>query len=398
MIKVKQVKKWLKEQWLVLFAGLAATSFIVFLYTFKLGSLTGGLSGIESKYVNSGRFITEVFEAPTFLIHKLLTFFAVASPLDSLGSVRLPSVVFFMLSVVCFYLLVTRWYTTRVALLTTLLFVTSSWSLTIGRQALPTVMYFAWLPVLALLYWSISKGRHSVAVFLWAISFGLSLYVPGLLWFVSILAISQRKRLLGLVKMLPLWKTITAAVVLILCAAPYVMLLISSPGIAAATLGLPTTMQQVSNFPEQLYRLVTQLFIFSGANPVFRLGHLPYIDIASTALFLFGIYRLRYSNAQKMMVWSGLVIGGWVLGAGFGSINIAIFMPLIYIFIGGGLSFLLVQWFTVFPKNPIARSAGVGLVSLLVLLISVYHLDRYFIAWPLSPATQAVFSEKTVVK
>lgn len=87
-----------------------------------------------------------------------------------------------------------------------------------------------------------------------------------------------------------------------------------------------------------------------------------------------------------------------MLGAGLGAINIAIFLPLIYIVIGGGMSYLLIQWLTVFPKNPIARSVGVGLVSLLALLISVYHLDRYFIAWPLNPASQAAFSEKTVVK
>ena len=395
---MKGLKQWLVDRWLIVVTTVAAALFIVFLYTFRLGSLTGGGSSIEASYLQNAHYISNIFHGPAFLLHKQLTFLALALPFDSFGLLRLPAALMMVTFIGCFYLLVHRWYTTRVALLTTLLFATSSWTLTIGRQALPTVSYLAWLPILALVYWSVSKGKNALILPFWVLGFGWSLYIPGILWFVLVMAASQRKRLAMIVRTLPKWQVGLNATALLLLALPYSLQLFQHPLTALANLGLPTTLQQVIHFPELAYRLVLQLFLFAGNNPVFHLGHLPYIDIASTALFLLGLYRLRYSKAQKMMKWSGIIIAGWVVGAGFGAINIAIFLPLIYIVMGGGISFLLVQWFTVFPKNPIARSAGVALVSALVVLISAYHLDRYFIAWPLSPATRAVFSAQTVVK
>lgn len=395
---MKRFQKWVTERWPVVVSTVAAGLFILFLFSFRLGSLTDGSSLVEARYLTNAQYLNTIFSAPAFLIHKLLSFFVLALPFESFGLKRLPSVGLILQFTACFYVLVSRWYTTRIALLTTLLFVTSSWTITIGRQALPTVLYLSWLPILALLYWTLSKGKHSLILLLWAFSFGLGLYVPGILWFVVVLAASQRKRLLSLVRSAAKWQTAVAAATLLVLIVPYLFLLVQHPTSAIATLGLPTTATQFVHFPEQLYRLVLQLFIFSNLNPVFHLGHLPYIDIASTVLFGLGLYRLRYSPARKMMAWSGIVTAGWAVGAGFGAVNIAIFLPLIYMFIGGGISFLLVQWFTVFPKNPIARGVGLWLVCFLVLLISFYHLSRYFIAWPLSPQTRAAFSTQTVVK
>lgn len=395
---MKRLKMWLVEHWLVVTTTVAASVFICFLYTFRLGSLTQGSSLLEARYLLKAQYIGDILSSPAFLIHKLLSYLALALPFNSFGLSRLPSVALILVFIACFYVLVARWYTTRVALLTTLLFVTSSWTLTIGRQALPTVSYLSWLPILALIYWTTANGKQRLLLPLWVVSFGFSLYVPGILWFVVVLAASQRKRLLNLIRTMPKWQVGACGLGLLLITAPYIALLIRQPLEALANLGLPTTLSQVVHFPELLYRLVLQLFIFAGNNPVFHLGHLPYIDIVSTVLFILGLYRLRYSQARKMMQWSMIVTIGWVIGAGFGAINIAIFLPLIYMFIGGGISFLLVQWFTVFPKNPIARGTGVALLSVLVVLVSMYQLDRYFIAWPLSPQTRATFSTQTVVK
>lgn len=392
------VKKWLVERWLVVVTSVAASLFVTFLYTFRLGSLTNGGSRIEADYLHNAQYIGTIITSPGFFIHKLLSHAVLALPSESFGLKRLPSVMLILIFVACFYVLVKRWYTTRVALLTTLLFVTSSWTLTIGRQALPSVSYLAWLPILALIYWTLAKGKVQLILPLWVLSLGYALYVPGLLWFVIVLAATQRKRLAGIITSAPKWQTALSGVVLLLLAVPYEIQLIRHPLTALANLGLPTSLSQFVHFPELLYRLVLQLFIFAGNNPVFHLGHLPYLDIVSSVLFLLGLYRLRFSPAHKMMKWSGVIVAGWIVGAGFGAINIAIFLPLIYIIIGGGISFLLVQWFTVFPRNPIARSTGVAIVSGLVILVSIYHLDRYFIAWPLSHETRAVFSTETVVK
>ena len=381
--------------WRVLLGVLASLVFVTFLYSFQLNSLTGGLSKAESAYIQDNTYVQNIVEKPIFLLHKVLSFFA--SALDSSGSfARIPSVFLMILCLTCFYALVARWYTTRVALLTTLLLVTSSWTLTIGRQALPTTMYLGWLPVLALLYWTIARSKQSLGLILWVLSFGLALYVPGLLWFVIILAASQRKRLVSLVQNAAVLQLIVSIACLLLLVVPYVFVLFQSPSTAVASLGLPTSVAQITSMPERLYRLILQIFVFSAGNPVFQLGHLPYLDVSSSILFFLGLYRLRYSRERKMLALSGVVASGWFIGVGLGAINLAIFLPLIYMFIGGGISFLLIQWFKVFPNNPVARVIGLVLMSSLVVVISFYHLTRYFIAWPMNPETRAAFSSTNV--
>jgi hypothetical protein len=55
------------------------------------------------------------------------------------------------------------------------------------------------------------------------------------------------------------------------------------------------------------------------------------------------------------------------------------------------VALLLQQWFTVFPRNPLARLIGVLMVSLLVVLSAYYNTRHYFVAWPKNSQTEQVF-------
>ncbi len=66
----------------------------------------------------------------------------------------------------------------------------------------------------------------------------------------------------------------------------------------------------------------------------------------------------------------------------FGSVYISLFIPIFYIFTACGIFFFLNQWFSTFPHNPVARSIGYVMMSGLILIISFYHVSRYFIVWP----------------
>lgn len=390
---MKRVKRWLDNNWPLAIAVLASLAFISFLYGFQLNSLTKGFSRVEANYIIQNSYIQNVVKEPVFLLHKLFSY-AASSVSSTTTFGRLPSVLLFMPIIGCFYVLMSRWYTKRVALLTTLLLSTSSWSLVIGRQALPTVMYLWWLPILALMYWTVSKGKHTLSLLLWGLSFGLALYIPGMLWFVIILAISQRKRLATAATKASAWQLISAIAIFVLLALPFAFYIFHSPSAAISALGLPTTISQLTSFPSRLYQIVLQIFIYSSSNPQFHLGHLPYLDVATAFLFLVGLYRIRFSQTYKMATWSGIIAAGWIVGAGLGTINIAIFLPFIYIVVGGGISFLLVQWFKVFPRNPVAHWFAIAIMSGLIVLISFFHLMRYFVAWPMNPATREVFSVK----
>lgn len=372
-------------------ATLLGSGLFLFLFSLQLNSLTGGFSKIEKAYILSSSSFVGILKNPIFLPHKVLSYLFSNIPVD-FSLARVPSVLLMFAMIISFYVLLNRWFTRRIALLTTLLFAASSWTLVIGRQALPTVLYLGWLPILALLYWTIAKQRNILAIMLWVFGTTLSLYVPGMLWFVVVLGICQRKRLKNVVGEIHNWQLLVSLGIFVILASPFIFRLVDDPSAAFRAVGIPTSMAQITNFHRHMYQLMLQIFIRSDGNPVFHVGRLPYLDIASTVLFLIGIYRLRYSLKNKVLKWSAIVAFGWVLGVGFGSVNIAILLPFIYIIIAGGISFLLVQWFSVFPKNPFARSLGTAAITALIMLISFYHLSRYFIAWPMSPKTRAAFS------
>lgn len=388
---MEDVRKWLLTYWRALAVALLGAFLFLFLFSFQLNSLTGGFSKIENAYIQTTSSFTAILKQPIFLPHKLLSNLLSHVPVG-FSLARIPSVLLMCAMIISFYALLHRWYTRRIALLATLLFVTSGWTLVIGRQALPTVLYLGWLPILALMYWTIAKQRNIMAVMLWVFGTTLSLYVPGMLWFIVVLGISQKKRLKNVIGDIRSWQLLISLILFVILASPFIFRLVDDPTSAFRALGIPTSMAQVTNFPRHIYQLALQIFVWSDGNPVFHVGRLPYLDIASTVLFLLGIYRLRYTYKNKAVKWSAIVALGWVIGVGFGSVNIAILLPLIYIIIAGGISFLLVQWFSVFPKNPFARSFGTLVVTALVGLISFYHLTRYFIAWPMNPQTRDAFS------
>jgi hypothetical protein len=88
-----------------------------------------------------------------------------------------------------------------------------------------------------------------------------------------------------------------------------------------------------------------------------------------------------------------LVVLGILVALG-GSVTIAALIPLMYLAIAAGTHYLLDQWLTIFPRNPVAKFVGVSLVSFVVAFSAFYHLRAYFVAWPQAPETRAVYVVK----
>jgi uncharacterized membrane protein YoaK (UPF0700 family) len=78
-----------------------------------------------------------------------------------------------------------------------------------------------------------------------------------------------------------------------------------------------------------------------------------------------------------------------------GSLSLALLLPIIYFVAANGIAAMLVSWFTVFPRNPVARSIGLILITAAVLITCVFHVKRYFVAWPNASETTQAFSPGT---
>jgi len=126
------------------------------------------------------------------------------------------------------------------------------------------------------------------------------------------------------------------------------------------------------------------------------LGRLPMLDIMSIFMFLLGLYyyERRLSMRRSKTLFGGLLVGLFVTSlTGFSVYKLSILLPIIYIFIAGGVNEVITRWLSVFPRNPVARSFGIGILAVSIGFLANYHLMRYFVARPGNPAIIEHYTE-----
>jgi hypothetical protein len=113
-------------------------------------------------------------------------------------------------------------------------------------------------------------------------------------------------------------------------------------------------------------------------------------------MLLLGLYAYRKKVRLERTI---VYIVAFLCSVGLAAINnnqlyLYLCLPFLYLLIGEGISFMLTEWRSVFPRNPIARFVGTVLMSIAVLAACGYHLNRYFLAWMQAPETRAVYAKK----
>jgi hypothetical protein len=114
-----------------------------------------------------------------------------------------------------------------------------------------------------------------------------------------------------------------------------------------------------------------------------------------SALFVLGCYayyfQRRLDRTKILFGAMGLIS---ILVALGGPVPVFLLVPFVYIVATAGMALMLQQWFTVFPRNPFARTVALLLIVSCVAFSIFYNTQHYFVAWPKSPATKAVFQQQ----
>lgn len=362
---------------------------------YRLGSLTGGLNKDEAAYVadtTAGSFsIDWVLEHSLYLPYNLAVYGLNYFNQLSQTSLRALSAIIGMVAVVSFYLIIRNWFSNRLAILSGLLLLTSSWFLQISRLGLPSAMYLLLIPLVYLLL-RMEEGTQRLSIVMMIVLIVSSLlYVPAMIWLILFGAIWQRKRLRTYLQEIPTTASVFIGLAGLIMVTPLIAGLVTTSGMWQTWLGYPGSF----DLRETAVKFVTlpwQLSVRQPVNHLYNLGNLPWLDAATAALLGLGIYRYAYArrlDRVKLMA-GGLVFGGLVYAL-WGPASSGLLIFFVYLLVAGGLALLLQQWFTVFPKNPLARATGLTLLIILVGITSFYHLHRYFIAWPQTPETRAVY-------
>ena len=377
--------------WRSVAAIMVVITLAVGLLGYKLSSLTVGMSAQEVQFVNSASTIQSIMSDPLFLPQKLPLLFLHAVDLATPWTARLVSTGFALASAVLLYLLIKQWHTRRMAVITSALFVSSSWFLQVGRIASPQILYIFFTLALIYMYTLKSTSSKKRLAVLIAIVSTCALYVPGMVLLVATLALIRRKLVLQLIKTLPAIWQILLLIALSVLIAPLLYAVAMEPLLGIRVLGITAEFVPI----EWLKRVVLIPVFLSTQGPYLpnmNLGRLPLLDVFSLVMVVLGgyWYYFRLKMTRTLVLLCSLGVTAFLMT--FGGLEfIVILLPLTYIVMAAGLSLLLQQWSTVFPKNPLARIAGTVMIALAIVVVGNYHIQRYFVAWSGSQATNRTF-------
>jgi hypothetical protein len=277
---------------------------------------------------------------------------------------------------------------------------TSSWLLHFSHQATPFILLvFSLLAIFVSLAWFLrTKKYKNLAFILFVASLGFAVYVPYLPWIAAltlvILIIKERKELLQLSP----WVIISSSVLYFIILSPLFVSLTAHPGQIKELVGIPMLWPSISQYFSNLLNILLMVPIHSPVLAEFHLDSLPLLDLFSSAMLVLGIYYFakRLPKRRSLIILSCLAL--LIIILAFSSdyqLWSIVLLPLVFICIIAGIVELLNQWFSYFPRNPLARNIGVAILVVAIGFTSFYHLQRYFIAWPNSPETKAVYMVKS---
>jgi hypothetical protein len=374
----------------------------IMLLTMQVSQIGPGVSGIEKSSVltsfywhwqNWKQGIT-VVNLPYVLLQKAC--------LHLLGlnlfSIRLASILVGICLGVVFFYMMRSLHKMHVAITATLLLISSSWFLSTARIGTPLIMIpFVWS---LMIYSAIQLVRLKESL-LWGIllafSIALALYTPfgvyGILicLLVTIIHPEIRKRI-GVIHGPQIALAIFFGLIFI---SPLGWSLYKNPNEAWQFAGLTKQLPTAHAFFLNLGHIFEALIWYAPTDTVFRLDHLPLLDVATFGLLAAGTFRLfrdwRSIRSQVILISLIVLLIISSLHPEQDS-NYALFLVPIYLVVASGLTVLFGKWYQLFPRNPYARSFGLVPILIFVAVIFVYNYQRYFVAWASAPVTYTAFS------
>jgi len=391
--------KKLKLSWRKLALFALATILVGFLLTFRLGSLPGnGMSAPEAAATQHSSSWHQLLSVPFFLpLTALQRGLDAVLPFSSIVDIRLASAAFGIVGFWLVLYILQRWYGQRAMILGGITVAVASWFLHVARSGGVDIHYFVALPALLAahiyLYTSEKPGR---ALPVWLLVMGLSLYIPGMVWFVLLNCYWQRSELMeGFRELTKPWQWALLVLICGLVLLPLAYGAWQHPTLeyVVTWLGLPQAVPAWAVVGKSLLASISFIGIWTPANPALWLGHLPVLDVFMLIMFVAGIaFYVSHWKADRSKFLLALFVLSLLLVAAQGPASRSLIVPLLYLMAAGGIAYVLHLWLKVFPKNPLARSTGIALLIVVLALSCLYNVRRYFIAWPHNPATKQAFT------
>lgn len=363
---------------------------------FRLGGLVNVSQG-ELHTIQTLSQASNLVQNPLLLPYKLLTVLALQLPGDQAILVRTPAVIVSLCSIGLFFILAQRWYGRLNGLAITTLFATTGWMLQTGRYGAGFgTLTLLVLGLLNLVVWTNTTEKSNRAILVFAASSGLALFIPGGLWFVLAAVVICREALMEHLGNSSATHKAIGGSILGFALIVLAMVFLRDLSVLRQWLGLPAELPSLVILLKQAALSISGLVVRGPVLTEVWLAHTPLLDTAATALLGLGVvfYSRHLRNSRTLLLASFFIIG-ILLTTLNGAAGLSYLVPLAYLVLGGGFAFLLHQWKKVFPHNPIAEGVALTLVSVMVICMIGFHLQRYFVAWRYSPSTVEAYRKAT---
>lgn len=370
----------------------------LFLLVFRLGSLLPGLSGPEVTSAQTST-VSDIRQNPINAPYRLLQGASVKVFGATDWAVRLPSVMFGVLTIFALFVFLRRLYGERIAIMGSLLVGFSSFFLIYARLGTPSIM-MAWAiaALLAVGAWILTSekitSRHIISA---AVVGSVALYVPfGWLWLLLII-LAKPKELINTIKQGNNFAIAGFVLILLAAIGPIAFAASQNTALLKDFVLWPDVVPNLRAFLGNIVRvLLAPFWRDTLADPVTHLGNLPLLDIFSSAMVILGGLTLLFKPTLARTRVLIIILTVSVISIAATRDRGAFAMLIVPFAVLGavGLHRLLGEWYEMFPKNPFARVGALAPVAIVLLMAVYYQLHRTYVAWPRNPDVKASYNQK----
>lgn len=344
---------------------------------------------IMSSHVSFTQLPTDIIDLPYHALQKLSVEWLGVTPMG----VRLPSLVFGAIATLCIVLMLRRWFSQNVAILASVIFITSTWFLSLARLGSPEIMIVFWTSVLLLTATYVTQQTKNWKW--WRVAFAmaaaLSMYTPFMVYLFAAAALASlaQPHLRYLLRESNQVNLFIGGFFFTLILIPLGWGIYHNPDLARVLLAVPAALPEPLQFLKDFAKAASSML-----NPFnISIGETitPMLNIVSVILLLVGAGRLLRDfhsvRAHVLLIWAAILMP--IIA--FNPNNLAFILVPAILVITIGLNQIIRYWYTLFPRNPYAKLFGILPLTLLAFSMVQVSYQHYTLGMLYSAQAGATF-------
>jgi len=395
-MKSKTLRQLMLYNYRYIFAYAIIALFLAYFLFWQLGSIGPGLSQVETATAATHTNALETLKSPTFPLFAKLQIVSLKLFGASDYSIRIPSIVIAIATILLLYPILKKWFGKPTALLSIALVASADWFLFVARHATGAIEFSFWFTVALFAIMKILEKNQKWG-FILAAALSALLFVPFGPYLVAALVASIITSRVMRVRLLEInWKIKTCMMVVLLVSLGLLgFTVINDTSIAKQLLGVTDSLPSPSQYLKSLITNGSSVFaLVPYTNPVNGPQGVFFVRFFELIFILFGIFMFWKTRVNRLniLVISSAVVLFLVGGLSDSSIANSLLLVPFIIFITAGMRYFIHRWQKTFPKNPYARTIAFIPVVILLFLTAVLHHQSYFVLWPHQQSTADAFS------